>query len=65
MPKREPRRIQARLRAPVTRTRAPRSRSMFAVASPTPLVLPMITTRFSSYRPIGCLFASPKHLYNF
>ena len=35
---------------PVTRTRALPSRSIFAVASPMPLVPPMITTFLRSYR---------------
>ncbi|CAE6833537.1 hypothetical protein LMG22931_06917 [Paraburkholderia nemoris] len=37
----------------ITRTRAPPSRSIFAVASPMPLVPPMITARFSPYHFIG------------
>src|SRR5271165_4664003 len=43
---------------PVTRTRAPPSRSILAVASPMPLVPPIITTRFASYRPMRILLAT-------
>ena len=43
---------------PVTRTRAPPSRSIFAVASPMPLVPPMITAFFASYRSMRTLLAT-------
>ena len=42
---------------PVTTTRAPPSRSIFAVASPMPLVPPIITTFLSWYRSICILLA--------
>src|SRR5271168_4622736 len=43
---------------PVTRTRAPPSTSIFAVASPMPLVPPMITTFLPSYRSMCILLAT-------
>ena len=42
---------------PVTRTRAPPSRSIFAVASPMPLVPPIITTFLPWYRSMCILLA--------
>ena len=43
---------------PVTRTRVPPSRSILAVASPMPLVPPIITTFLSWYRSLCILLAS-------
>ena len=52
-------RFQTGLRQPVTRTRAPPSRSIFAVASPGILVPPIVTAFLSWYRSLCILLVTP------
>jgi hypothetical protein len=57
--------VLATFHRPVTRTRARSSRSIFAVASPMPLVPPMITARFALHRSMLNLLATSGRLVNF